>query len=156
MPTRLKSGSFHHRLEIRGPSNGRHKVANDHPDFFALLHYLPSAIDDALDTLHERNTVFGQLLGSASMTLFPFSFPCLLFLSFLFVFFLLFLLVPFPSLFPPWYFLSFFFFSFVCLCFRFDLRLWCVCVVIATTRKIMCCSLFMAATGIYSRFFRSE
>ena len=27
MPKRLKSGSGHHRLEICGPSNGRHKTA---------------------------------------------------------------------------------------------------------------------------------
>ena len=27
MPKRLKSGSGHHRLEICGPSNGRHKLA---------------------------------------------------------------------------------------------------------------------------------
>ena len=27
MPKRLKSGSVHHRLEICGPSNGRHKIA---------------------------------------------------------------------------------------------------------------------------------
>ena len=27
MPKRLKSGSGHHRLEICGPSNGRHKIA---------------------------------------------------------------------------------------------------------------------------------
>ena len=26
MPQRLKSGSGHHRLEICGPSNGRHKI----------------------------------------------------------------------------------------------------------------------------------
>ena len=27
LPNRLKSGSGHHRLEICGPSNGRHKLA---------------------------------------------------------------------------------------------------------------------------------
>ena len=73
-PKRLKSGSGHHRLENCGPSNGRHKIAEDRPDFFAMLRSLPSAIDDALDTLYEPNAVFSQFLGSARMTFFLFSF----------------------------------------------------------------------------------
>ena len=74
MPKRLKSGSGH-RLEIRGPSNGGHKIAQDRPDIFAMLRSLPSAID-ALDTLYEPNAVFSQFLRSASMTFLP-SFPFL-------------------------------------------------------------------------------
>ena len=35
-----------------------------------MLRSLPSAIDDALDTLYEPNAVFSQFLGSASMTFF--------------------------------------------------------------------------------------
>ena len=38
---------------------------------FTSLRSLPSAIDDALDTLYEPNAVFSQFLGSASVT-FPF------------------------------------------------------------------------------------
>ena len=37
MPKRLKSGSGHHRLEICGPSNSRHKIAQCGPDFFAMF-----------------------------------------------------------------------------------------------------------------------
>ena len=33
-----------------------------------MLRPLPSAIDDALDTLHEPNAVFSQFLWSASLT----------------------------------------------------------------------------------------
>ena len=62
MPKRLESGSGHHRLEFCGPSNGRHKILQDRLDFFAMLRSLPSAIDDALDTLHEPNAVFNQFL----------------------------------------------------------------------------------------------
>ena len=46
-----------------------------------MLRSLPSAIDDALDTLYEPNAVFNQFQGSASMTFFFFSFH--LFLSLL-------------------------------------------------------------------------
>ena len=60
MPKRLKSGSGHHRLEIWGRSNGRHKIAWGRPDFFAMLGSLPSAIHDALDTLYDA--VFSQFL----------------------------------------------------------------------------------------------
>ena len=76
-PKRLKSVSGHHRLDICGPSNGRHNIALDRPDF-AMLRSFPSAIDDALDTLYEPNAVFTQFLGSANMTFFS------LFLSLLF------------------------------------------------------------------------
>ena len=80
---RLKSGSGHHRLEICGPSNGRNKLAQGLPGFFALLCSLPSAID-ALDTLYEPNAVFSQLLGSASITFFSFPFLSFPFSSYLF------------------------------------------------------------------------
>ena len=52
MPERLKFGFGHHRIESCGPSNnGRHKIAYDRPDFFAMLRSLPGAIDDGRDTL---------------------------------------------------------------------------------------------------------
>ena len=38
-----------------------------------MLRFLPSAIDDALDTLYEPNAIFGQFLGSASMIFFSLS-----------------------------------------------------------------------------------
>ena len=128
MPKRPKSGSGHHRLEICGPSNGRHKIAQDRPDFFAMLRSLPSAIDDALDTLYEPNAAFSQFLrGSASMIFFFFflsllpllvlSFlSCLVFsfLSCLFFLFLSFLFFPFLFRFFAFlYFLSFPLFSFL-------------------------------------------
>ena len=71
-----------------------------------MLRPLPSAIDDALDTLYEPNAVVSQFLGSASMTFFLFSFPCLLFL------FCLFLLVL-SLLFFPFSFFRFLVFSFL-------------------------------------------
>ena len=74
-----------------GPSNSRHKIAEDRPDFFAMLRYLPSAIVDALDTLYEPSVVLSQFLGSVSMTFFSLSFPCFLVLSCLFLLFLSFL-----------------------------------------------------------------
>ena len=126
MPKRLKSGFGHHRLESCGPSNGRHKIAEDRPDFVAMLRSLPSAIDDALDTLYEPNAVFSQFLGSASMTfffLFFFSFPflasssCVVFSCFscLFLFFpFLFRFFLFLFHFLFFSFLSFIFFSFLC------------------------------------------
>ena len=40
MPNQLKSGSGHHRLEIRGPLKGCHKIAQDRPDF-DMLRSLP-------------------------------------------------------------------------------------------------------------------
>ena len=107
MPKRLKSGSDHHRLEICGPSNGRHKIALDRHDFFAMLRSLPSAIDDALDTLYQPNVVFSQFLGSASMTFFPLllSLLPLLVLSFLAV--LVFSLLFFSYFFRIFAFLSY-------------------------------------------------
>ena len=63
-------------------------------DFIALSRSLPSAIDDAHDTLYEPNAVFRQFLGSPSMTFFHFSFRCFHFLSCLFLLFLSFLLFP--------------------------------------------------------------
>ena len=88
--TRLKFGPGHHRLEIRGPSNGRHKIAQDRPDFFAMLRSLPSANDDALDTLYEPNAVFSQFLGLVwHFFSFPFlaSSSCLVFSCFSCLFF---------------------------------------------------------------------
>ena len=84
---RLKSGSGHNRLEVCGPSNGRHKLAQGRHDFIALLRSSPSAID-ALDTFYEPNSVFGQFLGSCSGGfVFPFlSLLPLLVFSFLFLF----------------------------------------------------------------------
>ena len=93
-----------------------------------MLRSLPSAIDDALDTLyeptlHSLNAIFSQLLGSACRTFFYFSlfllhllvlsficFPCLLFVLLVFSF------VPFPFSFfrlLVFYFLSFTFFFFL-------------------------------------------
>ena len=101
-----------------------------------MLRSLPSAIDDALDTLHEPNAIFSQFLGSASMIFFLFSFPCFLFLSCLFVAFLSFLFFPhlfrFSLFFIFFPFLSFIFLSRICFFFPIDLRLSCVCVVIGT------------------------
>ena len=59
-------GFGYHCLESCGPyNNDRHKIAKDRPDFFDMLRSLPSAIDDAHDTLYEPNAVFRQLLESA-------------------------------------------------------------------------------------------
>ena len=146
MPKRLKAGFGHHRLESCGPSNGGGKIAEDHPDFFAILRSLLSAVDDGLDTLYEPNAVFSQFLGSASMNLFFFpSFflsllPLLVFLSFL-AFLVFFLFFPFLFrfflfCFVLFYFLYFIFFFFVCFFSPIDLRLSCVCVVIDTTGNI--------------------
>ena len=51
MPNSLKFGFIHHRIESCGPSNGRHKIAQDRPGFFAMLRFLPGEIDDGRDTL---------------------------------------------------------------------------------------------------------
>ena len=99
-----------------------------------MFHYLPSAIDYALDTLYEPNAVFSQFLGSASMTIFSLflSFP-LFVLSFLA--FLVFYFLSFPfSLFRFLVFSLYLFF--LCFLFPIDLRLSCVCVVIGTTCNI--------------------
>ena len=45
LPKRLQSGSVDHRLGNCGPSNGRHKIAQDRPDVLALFRSLPSAIE---------------------------------------------------------------------------------------------------------------
>ena len=91
-----------------------------------MLRSLPSAIDDALDTLYEPNAVFSQFLGSATITFFRFSFLCFLFLSCLSLFFLYFFSFLFrfslSCLFFPVYFHFFVFF------FPIDLRLSCACV----------------------------
>ena len=96
MPKRLKSGSGHHRLEICGPSNGRHKIAYDRPDFFAMLRSLRSAIDGALETLYEPNAVLGQFLGSASMTYYSLCLSLLPLLVLSFFAFIVFSLLSFP------------------------------------------------------------
>ena len=97
-----------------------------------MLRSLPSAIDDALDTLYEPNAVFSQLLGSASMTfslflsllpLLVLSFLAFLFLSFLFFSFLFFSLLFRFFRFVVFSLLSFIFFLF----FVSSLQLTCDC-----------------------------
>ena len=108
-----------------------------------MLRSLLSAIDDALGTLYEPDTVFSQFLGSASMTFvcsFPFlaSSSCLAFCCFSFLFFS-FLSFPFSFFFFRFLlfsFLSFLFIFVLCFFFPIDLRLSCVCVVIDTTCNI--------------------
>ena len=121
MSKRLKSGSGNHRLEICGPSNGRHKIAEDRPDFFALLRSLPSVIDDALDSLYEPNAVFSQFLGSASLTFFSLLFSLLSLLVLSFLAFLVFSFLSFP--FSFFAFFSFLFFPFSCYIFVISLFL---------------------------------
>ena len=91
-----------------------------------MLHSLPSAINNALDTLYNPNAVFSQFLGSASMTFFSLflsMFPRLVlpFLAFL-VFSVLFLYFLFSC------FLSINLLFFPVIIFPIDLRLSCVCV----------------------------
>ena len=115
-----------------------------------MLRSLPSAINDALDTLCEPNAVFSQLLGSASMLFFPFSRSLLpLALSFLAVLVFSFLFFPFSFFrFHVFSFLSFIF-SFLRFFFPIDLRLSCVCVVIGTTCSIYVVVFFSrVASGI--------
>ena len=96
-----------------------------------MLRSLPSAIDDALDTLYEPKAVFSQFLGSASMAFFP------LFLSLLPLLVFSFLSFPFSFLrFLVFSFLSFILFSFLSFFFPIDLRLSCVCEVIGSTCNI--------------------
>ena len=75
-----------------------------------MLRSLPSAIDNAFDTLYEPNAVFSQFLGSASMTFFFSLFQSLLpllvlpfldFLVFSFLFFPFRFLFSLSSLFFP-------------------------------------------------------
>ena len=73
-----------------------------------MLRSLPSAIDDALDTLYEPNAVFSQFLGSASMTFFSLSFS---WLPLLVLFFLAFVVLYFLSF--PLSFFRFVVFSFL-------------------------------------------
>ena len=76
-----------------------------------MLRSLPSASDDAIDTLYEPNAVFSQFLASASMTFFLSLLPLLV------LFFLVFLSsLSFPFLSRFFAFLSFlpFIFSFLC------------------------------------------
>ena len=78
-----------------------------------MLRSLPSATDDAIDTLYEPNAVFSQFLGSASMTFF-FNFPFLAFSCCLVVFlaFLSFRLFPFLFRFFAFLYILFLFFLF--------------------------------------------
>ena len=123
LPKRLKPGFGNHRLERCGPSNGRHKIEFDCPDFFPMFRYLARAINDALDTLNEPNAVFSQFLRSASMTIFFIflssaflaSSSCLVFscvsclsLSFPFLFRVFICFVSLSSLFFPFPYLLFF------------------------------------------------
>ena len=80
-----------------------------------MLRFLPSAIDDALDTLYEPNVVFLKFLGSASffsVVAFLASSSCPVFLSFLAFLVLAFLSYPFS-------FFRFLAFSFLSLIFSF-------------------------------------
>ena len=92
-----------------------------------MLRFLPSAIDDALDTLYKPNAVFSQFLGSASMTFFLLL-PLLPFLVLSFLAFLVFSFLSFPLSF-----LRFLVFSFLSLSCFFSLsvvsafQLTCVC-----------------------------
>ena len=105
-----------------------------------MLRSLPSDIDDALDTLYESNAIFGQFLGSASMTcFFFFSSLSLPLLPFLVLSFLSFLAFFFPSLSFFVFFVSIsslFFLFLYRLFFSLFLSLSCVCVVIDTTCNI--------------------
>ena len=123
--------------------------------------FLPSAIDDALDTLYEPSAVFSQFLESATINMtffvfFFFSFPFLasVFLVLSFLAFLCFSFLSFPfsfclvsisSFFFP--FLSFILFS-SCFFSPIDLRLSCVCVVIYTTCNI-CVVVFLGWQAVY-------
>ena len=124
----MKSGFGNHRLESCGPSNGRHKIAKDRPDFFAMLRSLPSAIDYALDTLYEPNAVFSQSLGSASMTISSLSLPLLpvLVLSFLAFFVFSVISCPFSFFFSLHLFFSFLSFTFFLFFISF-FQLTCIC-----------------------------
>ena len=140
MPKKLKSGSGHHRLKICGPCNGHLKIAQDRPDVFAVLRSIPSAIEDALDTLYEPNAVFNKFLGSASMTFFYF-FPFHASSSSLFFSCSPFFFSSFLSFFvcfwlPFFFFPSFVFSSFLYFVFPIVLRLSCICVVIGTTCNV--------------------
>ena len=73
-----------------------------------MLRSLPSAIDNAFDTLYEPNAVFSQFLGSASMTFFFSLFQSLLPLLVLpFLDFLVFSFLFFPFSFSFFAFFSF-------------------------------------------------
>ena len=78
-----------------------------------MLRFLPSAIDEALDTLYEPNAVFSRFLRSASMTFFS-VFLCLvpLLTSLVYLAFLVFISIPFLSFpFLSHIFISLFLFS---------------------------------------------
>ena len=73
-----------------------------------MLCSLPSAIDDALDTVYVPNAVFSQFLGSASMAVFSLSLSLLfLLLSCLFYYFFSFFVFPLMCLFFAFLYLHF-------------------------------------------------
>ena len=119
-----------------------------------MVRSLPSAIDDALDTLYEPNAVFSQFLGSASVTFFSL-FRFLLALHVLsFLAFLVFSFFFFPFSFFRFLVFSFRFFSsfyFLCFFLPIALHLSCVCIVIGTT-----CNIYVVVLGgkRYGRFFQ--
>ena len=121
-----------------------------------MLRSLPSAVDDALDTLYEPDAVFSQFLGSASKTFFFFSLLFLASSSCLFLLLLFFLLFPFSFFhFLVFSFLPFVFFYFLCFFFPIDLRLSCVCAVIGTTMQYIRGSLSWVGSGMVG-FSRRE
>ena len=151
LPKRLKSGSGHHRLEVCGPSNGRHKLAQGHHDSFASLRSSPSAIDALI--LSEPSAVFSQFLGSAihSMVFFL-SFLASSNLIFSFLFFSLPFRLLFRIIFDSSLLFSFLFFpSF----FPMGLSLTCVCVVIGTTCNIYVV-VFSGWQAVQRFFFRRD
>ena len=117
-----------------------------------MLRSVPSAIDDALDTLYEPNAVFTQFLRSASMTFFLFSFPWF-FLSCLFSLFFSFLFFRF--LFRFFAFLSFLSFSSSSFLFYVSFFQWTSVVVRMVLRAIYVVVLPGVASGIV-RFSRRE
>ena len=163
---RLKSGSghLHHRFEICGPSNGRHKFYSVRPPWLLrLVAFSPQCHWCTWYTPSQPNAVFSQFLGSASMTFFLFSFRCFLFLSsclflFLFLSFLSFLLFRFLLLSFLFPFLSLLIFSSLFLFSNWLESVTCVCLVIGTTCNIYAVvvgSLFWVASGMVG-FSRRE
>ena len=125
-----------------------------------MLRSLPSAIDDAHDTLYEPNAVFSQFLASASMTFFSvfLSLLPLLVLSVLAVLILSFLSFPFSFFaflsslsFPLSSFLFYVsFFQLTCVCRAYT------CVVIGTiVRAIYAWYSFLGGKR-YNRFFQAR
>ena len=76
-----------------------------------MLRSLPSAIDDALDTLYDPNAVFSQFLGVASMTFLSLFLSLLPFLVLSLLAFLVFSFLSYPFSFLFSFFFAFSFFS---------------------------------------------